>query len=525
MPATTTEQIIEALRPVEDPELHRSIVDLGMVRDVDIRRDGVVDVLIALTVAGCPLRNEITSRVHRRRWRRSTASTRVALDFTVMTDQEREDLRKMLHGDPGDTAGQAPGPRPRRGSQVPFAQPGSKTRPLLISSGKGGVGKSQRHRQPRGRARPAGPLGRRRRRRHLRLLDPAHARRRSRPGRDRRDARAAGGVGRALHLDRLLRPGGPGRDLARPDAAQGARAVPHRRVLGRARLPARSTCRRAPATSPSSLSQYLPRGEVLRRHHAAAGRPEGRRAVGGDGGQGQPAGARASSRTCRWFTGDDGKRYEIFGAGGGQELADELGVPLLGTAPAACPRCARAATTASRSPPSIPTARRRRRSTRSPGGSPSTCGRRRSSAPPSRSAERSDGDRSVPVRRWMRRWYVLARSALHGCPVDRPAVGAGRLYQRAPVRRFSPTPRASPAGSPPQKRLARNARTRGRIRQRYSSVLQSPSTEELNDLHSPASMEPSRFRPTRFLMLAPTRSTTGFHWEWSSTGSIPASTR
>jgi ATP-binding protein involved in chromosome partitioning len=34
-----------------------------------------------------------------------------------------------------------------------------------------------------------------------------------------------------------------------------------------------------------------------------------------------------------WFTGDDGKRYELFGAGGGQELADELGVPLLGRLP------------------------------------------------------------------------------------------------------------------------------------------------------------------------------------------------
>ena len=34
-----------------------------------------------------------------------------------------------------------------------------------------------------------------------------------------------------------------------------------------------------------------------------------------------------------WFTGDDGKRYEIFGSGGGQELADELGVPLLGRLP------------------------------------------------------------------------------------------------------------------------------------------------------------------------------------------------
>ncbi len=60
---TSTDEIIEALRPVEDPELHRSIVDLGMVRGVDIDRKGRVDVKIALTVAGCPLRNEIQNRV------------------------------------------------------------------------------------------------------------------------------------------------------------------------------------------------------------------------------------------------------------------------------------------------------------------------------------------------------------------------------------------------------------------------------------------------------------------------------
>ena len=59
----TTEQLVEALRPVEDPELHRSIVELGMVRRAELRADGVASVLVALTVAGCPLRNEITSRV------------------------------------------------------------------------------------------------------------------------------------------------------------------------------------------------------------------------------------------------------------------------------------------------------------------------------------------------------------------------------------------------------------------------------------------------------------------------------
>ena len=80
----TTEQIIDALRPVEDPELHRSIVDLGMVRSVQL--DGATArIEIALTVPGCPLKNEIQSRV-------ATAVTAldgvtaVALDFGVMTD-------------------------------------------------------------------------------------------------------------------------------------------------------------------------------------------------------------------------------------------------------------------------------------------------------------------------------------------------------------------------------------------------------------------------------------------------------
>ncbi|MGZ4763547.1 MAG: metal-sulfur cluster assembly factor, partial [Ilumatobacteraceae bacterium] len=121
MPSTTNEQIIEALRPVEDPELRRSIVDLGMVRNVALNDDGVLDVRIALTVAGCPLRNEITSRV--------TAAlaplpgvSRVTLDFTVMTDQEREAVRMMLHGDPGATAGQGAAHGHAEGRKVPFAE-------------------------------------------------------------------------------------------------------------------------------------------------------------------------------------------------------------------------------------------------------------------------------------------------------------------------------------------------------------------------------------------------------------------
>ena len=61
MPVTEP-QVIDALRPVQDPELHRSIVDLDMVGGVAID-GGAVAVNVTLTVAGCPLRAELTDRV------------------------------------------------------------------------------------------------------------------------------------------------------------------------------------------------------------------------------------------------------------------------------------------------------------------------------------------------------------------------------------------------------------------------------------------------------------------------------
>ena len=102
----TKSEVIEVLRPVEDPELHRSIVELDMVREIEIA-DGQVSVQIALTVPGCPLRGEITRRVEQAVTALSGVDS-VALDFTVMTDDEREALRRKLHGDPSATAGSQP---------------------------------------------------------------------------------------------------------------------------------------------------------------------------------------------------------------------------------------------------------------------------------------------------------------------------------------------------------------------------------------------------------------------------------
>ncbi len=135
----SVDDVIEALRPVEDPELHRSIIDLGMVRDVQV--DGTsVALEVTLTVAGCPLRNEIQSRVTGAL--NGIGVETVDLSFGVMTDEQRAELRQKLHGDPSATAGSQQAHGHAEGRAIPFADPDSKTRVLLIASGKGGVGKS-----------------------------------------------------------------------------------------------------------------------------------------------------------------------------------------------------------------------------------------------------------------------------------------------------------------------------------------------------------------------------------------------
>jgi ATP-binding protein involved in chromosome partitioning len=150
--ALSEHQVIEALRPVSDPELHVSIVELGMVRSVQIRR-GRVTVGVALTVAGCPLRDEITKRV-REALLPLKGVREVGVDLTVMSPEELQALRAKLAGRAGDpeawrsagSTGAAAGHQHQRlgheeGRPNPFG-PASRTRIIGISSGKGGVGKS-----------------------------------------------------------------------------------------------------------------------------------------------------------------------------------------------------------------------------------------------------------------------------------------------------------------------------------------------------------------------------------------------
>ena len=141
----------------------------------------------------------------------------------------------------------------------------------------------------------------------------------------------AGRLRGEVHVDRLLRRRGPARDVAGPDAAQGARAVPGRRLLGD---PDFLLIDMPPGTGDVALSmaQYLPSSEVyvVTTPQAAAGRVAQRSAYMA---KKINLPLRGVIENMSWFTGDDGRRYELFGAGGGQQLAADLGVPLLGQIP------------------------------------------------------------------------------------------------------------------------------------------------------------------------------------------------
>ena len=100
--AISDTQLLEALRPVTDPELHVSIVDLGMVRGVESRR-GRVTATIALTVAGCPMRDEVTRRV-KAALQEVRGVKEVSVELTVMTPQELAEVRAKVQGRSADPA-------------------------------------------------------------------------------------------------------------------------------------------------------------------------------------------------------------------------------------------------------------------------------------------------------------------------------------------------------------------------------------------------------------------------------------
>jgi len=124
----TTEQVQAALATVNDPEIKRPITELGMVESVDIADSGAVTVKVLLTVSGCPLKDTINRDVTQAVGR-VDGVTDVNVELGVMTQEQRQGLQETLRG--GQTQ-----------REIPFARPDSLTKVYAVASGKGGVGKS-----------------------------------------------------------------------------------------------------------------------------------------------------------------------------------------------------------------------------------------------------------------------------------------------------------------------------------------------------------------------------------------------
>lgn len=128
MTLPTQEAIEAALERVIDPEIRRPVTQLGMVRSIDIADDGAVTIGLNLTVAGCPLKDTLTADTQREVGA-VAGVTSVKVELGVMSDEERAALRTKLRGGVAEP-------------EIPFTKPGNLTRVYAVTSGKGGVGKS-----------------------------------------------------------------------------------------------------------------------------------------------------------------------------------------------------------------------------------------------------------------------------------------------------------------------------------------------------------------------------------------------
>jgi ATP-binding protein involved in chromosome partitioning len=329
----TQEQVLEALRPVKDPELGMSIVDLNMVKAIKVRRSRV-NVTVALTVAGCPMRTEITKRVTDAVGALAGVDD-VAVELTVMTEAELHAVRdKMRGGGDHAAAGHTHGAQPlghEEGRANPFMNGSSRTRILGISSGKGGVGKSS----------VSVNLA-------IALAQAGH------------DVGILDADVYGFSVPKMLGIQAEPmviEDMIVPPVAFGVKCMSigffvgeDQPVMWRGPMlhkaleqflvdvywgqPDFLIIDMPPGTGDVALSmaQYLPSSEVyvVTTPQAAAGRVAQRSAYMA---KKINLPLRGVIENMSWFTGDDGKRYELFGSGGGQQLATDLGIPLLGQVP------------------------------------------------------------------------------------------------------------------------------------------------------------------------------------------------
>ena len=120
------DQVLEALEGVQDPELGGNVVELGMITDVAIS-DGTVDIGLALTIAECPMRNQLEGDTHRRVLAMPGVQE-VNVRTTAMTKKQRAELMSVA--------------RKRVRENAEPTQISPTTRVVAVASGKGGVGKS-----------------------------------------------------------------------------------------------------------------------------------------------------------------------------------------------------------------------------------------------------------------------------------------------------------------------------------------------------------------------------------------------
>lgn len=124
--AVTKEQVLEALQDVKDPELRRSVVELGMVREVKVEGPHVF-VEVALTIQGCPMKGTIEEDV-RAKILSLPGVTKAFVKLGVMSDEERQAMTEKLHG--------------KKEAKSRIVDVDSPTQVIAVASGKGGVGKS-----------------------------------------------------------------------------------------------------------------------------------------------------------------------------------------------------------------------------------------------------------------------------------------------------------------------------------------------------------------------------------------------
>jgi ATP-binding protein involved in chromosome partitioning len=332
-----------AVAAVIDPELDLPLGEAGMVRSVGVRRQRA-EIVLAAPVSPWPGEDDLRGRVAE--VAASVPSVReTEVRVAAMTETERDalrtELRRRMAGSASDVAGSSGMPGAHRhahgshgdqGRPTPsFLQPGSKTRVVGISSGKGGVGKSS---VTVNLAIALAKAGRR-----VGILD-ADVYGFSVPkmvGADHEPVVVGDTVVPVrCHGVRVLSMG-----FFVPDDTPVIWRGPmlHKAIeqfLGDAYWgePDMLLVDMPPGTGDVTLSlaQYMTRAEILvvTTPQPAAQRVAQRSAFAA---RKLKLSVRGVIENMSWFTADDGTRYELFGRGGGQALADDLGVPLLGQVP------------------------------------------------------------------------------------------------------------------------------------------------------------------------------------------------